>query len=173
MKNNRSALLPKQSSDVAPSLGLVQCVIYASPVAALYLMSGGMNVVQALYAKYFGLSLATIATILLFSRIFDAFTDPLIGQLSDRYHDKNGTRKPFVVVGGLLFIIAAFFLFVPGEFSPMTAVDPTDTGSRHITATYFVIALFAFYLTNTLFEIPHTAWASDISPSGKDKTEFL
>ena len=155
------------------SLSLVQCVIYASPVAALYLMMGGMNIMQALYAKYFGLSLATIATVLLFSRIFDAFTDPLIGQLSDRYHDKNGTRKPFVVAGGLLFIIAAYFLFVPGEFSPMTAVDPTDTESRHITATYFVVALFAFYLTYTLFDIPHTAWASDISPSGKDKNRIF
>lgn len=173
--------MEKQSTDLhssgcshtAPSLTILQCVIYASPVAALHLMSGGMNILQALYAKYFGLSLATIAVILLASRIFDAFTDPLMGQLSDRYREKYGTRKPFVIAGGLLFIISAYFLFIPGDFSPMTAIDPTDTNSRHITATYFIVALFAFYLTSTLFEVPHMAWASEISPSGQDKSRIF
>ena len=55
-------------------------------------MSGAMNIVQSLYAKYFGLSLAAIASILLLSRIFDAITDPLIGYWSDRYQRRRGTR---------------------------------------------------------------------------------
>ena len=142
-----------------PSMSLAQCVLYAAPVAAFSLMTGAMNIAQALYAKYFGLSLATIATVLLLSRIFDAFTDPLIGTLSDRYQTYHGTRKPFIIAGALLFVISAYFLFIPGEFAPLTSIDPTDTDSRQVSAIYFVLALFAFYLAWTLFDIPHLAWA--------------
>ena len=32
-------------------------------------------------------------------RLWDAFTDPFVGNLSDNYRSKWGRRKPFIVVG--------------------------------------------------------------------------
>ena len=54
------------------------------------MLIAGTNIVQGIYAKYFGLALTTIAAVVLLVRISDAITDPLIGYLSDRYQDRYG-----------------------------------------------------------------------------------
>lgn len=109
---------------------------------------GPVVILHGIYAKYFGLSLATIAAVIMISRLLDAVSDPVIGYLSDIYYHKNGTRKPFVLVGGLLFLVSCFFLYIPPE---------------NVKPTYFLIWLILMYLSWTLFEIPHLAWGCEIS----------
>ena len=142
------------SFDNNSSLTLSRCITYALPTIAMLWIYAPLVIVQGIYAKYYGLSLTTIAALVLFGRFFDAVTDPLIGYFSDRYRRRTGTRKPFVLVGGLLMIVSGYFLYVP--FS---------TG-----AFYFGSWLFAFYLAYTLFDIPHNAWASDLALTSDDKS---
>lgn len=115
-----------------------------------------IGIVQGIYAKYFGLSLTTIAAVILFVRIFDAVTDPLIGYYSDRYRRRKGTRKPFVLVGGLLMIISSYLLYVP----------------IYVNVPYFVICFMLFYIAHTLFDIPHNAWASDLASTSTGKSKI-
>lgn len=129
-------------------------LFYALPNIGVVFLMGPLTVIQGMYAKYFGLSLATIATVLLLARIFDAVSDPAIGAFSDQYYSRNGSRKIFVVAGGILFVVSSWFLFVP----------PAD-----VSATYFLLCFLAFYFTHTLFEIPHLAWASEISSTSLEK----
>jgi Na+/melibiose symporter-like transporter len=131
----------------------------------LALLFGPIGILQGIYAKHYGLTLTTIASVLLVARLFDAFTDPLIGYFSDRCHDKSGTRKPFVIVGGLLLIISSYFLYVP--FQPST----TETNTV-VSTTYFLGWFLAFYLAWTLFEIPHLAWASEITGTSREKNKI-
>ena len=109
---------------------------------------------QGIYAKYFGLSLASIASVLLIARLFDAISDPMIGFLSDRFYARSGSRKQFVVCGGVLLILACYFLYVP----------PVDVSS-----VYFLGWFLAFYFAFTMFEIPHLAWASDLVSDSQGK----
>ena len=146
---------------------------YIGPSICITLMIASMGIVHNMYAKYFGIGLTTIAAILLFSRIFDVFTDPLMGVLSDRYRARTGTRKPIVVLGALLLILSSYFIFIPAGFSPMTAFDPTNTSSIEVSPTYFLIALFLFYAAYTIFEIPHMAWASEIARSAEEKNRIF
>ena len=126
---------------------------------------GPAVLVQGIYAKYFGLSLITIAAVKLIGRLFDAVTDPLIGYLSDRYSWRTGSRKPFVVFGGVLFIISSYFLYVPVGFkTPETPVKISDT--------YFLIWFLIFYLAYTLFDIPHMAWGRQISGQSQDNNKI-
>ena len=60
---------------------------YPLPYIAMAFLFGPMAILQGIYAKYFGLSLTTIAAVLLIGRLFDAITDPIIGYLSDRHFD--------------------------------------------------------------------------------------
>ena len=69
---------------------------YALPVITMLWLHAPLVIIQGIYAKYYGLSLTTIAAIVLLGRFFDAVTDPLIGYYSDRYRRRTGTRKPFV-----------------------------------------------------------------------------
>jgi Na+/melibiose symporter-like transporter len=117
---------------------------------------------QGIYAMYFGLSLTTIATILLLSRLFDAVADPLVGYLSDR----TGHRKAFVVCGGILMIISGYFLLVPVNLDTLDA-------STKVSELYFLLSFLAFYLGYTLFDIPHMAWGSELTTSANETNSIF
>ncbi len=140
------------------TLARAQLFHYALPMGAITYLSGPIAILQGIYAKYYGLSLSTIASILLIANLFDAVTDPLVGYYSDRYQARRGTRKPFMLSGGLLFILGAYYLFFP----------PEQLSSLYV-LTWFVV----FYLGMTLFNIPHQAWGSELSPSAKSSTRLF
>lgn len=138
---------------------------YAAPSVVLSFLYSPMGIVQGIYAKHFGLAMTTIATVLLISRLFDAVTDPLIGHWSDYHHSKSGSRKPFVIAGGLLFGISSYFLYVP--------IDPLQlNASTNVSTTYFLAWFLMFYLAWTLVEIPHLAWGSELVTRAKDKNKL-
>ena len=89
------------------------------------------------------------------ARLFDAVTDPIIGYYSDRCRAKTGSRKPFVLVGGLLLVPCSYFLFIP-DFS--------------VGMVYFTFWYMAFYLALTIFIIPYNTWASEFTVDSQDKT---
>lgn len=131
---------------------------YAIPyITATSLAVPAAVVIQGIYAKYYNISLTTLATVVLFAKLFDAVCDPIIGYCSDRHFRRTGNRMPFILVGGTLLTICSYFLCVP----------PTNAGTL-----YFCICFFGFYFAWTLFEIPHIAWAGEIAKTGDDKTKI-
>ena len=148
------------------TLALQHQVLYALPSLGIVYFSIAVSVVQGVYAKHFGMSLSTIATILLISRLFDVITDPVVGYLSDRYHARTGSRKKYIAIGGLSLIFSGYFLFVP--------VDPSSVNdTTQVSGVYFAICYFAFYLSLTLFVIPHSAWGSELAKTGKEKSSLF
>lgn len=114
-------------------------------------------ILPAIYAKHFGLDLTTVATILLIARLFDAITDPIIGYCSDHYRSRTGSRKPLIIIGGVLFIISSYFLYIPPDGA---------------SATYYLSWFLAFYLSWTMIEIPHIAWGGELASSSREKTKI-
>ncbi len=54
---------------------------------------------------------------LLFPKLVEFFTDPLIGRWSDRVQSRWGRRRPFMAVGSVFFLIGFVALFTPPDFS--------------------------------------------------------
>ena len=161
-----------ESLGVTPSLSLGHCLSYCAPSVAIIWMIAPANILQGIYAKYYGFSLTTIAAILLLIRFSDAVTDPLIGCCSDRYYRRMGTRKPFVLIGGLLFIISSYFLYVPFGVDTESLMQGDSLKEPAVSVVYFTGWFFLFYLANTLFEVPHNAWASELAASSADKSKI-
>ena len=67
----------------------------------------------AFYAKTMGLGLETVGLVFLASRLWSAFSDPVIGWLSDHSTGRHGRRKPWVLGGGALFLVATIAVFFP------------------------------------------------------------
>ena len=135
---------------------LAQGLAYSLPViVTCFLFYPVQMLLAGIYAKYFGLALTTIATIVFAARLFDAITDPLIGYCSDRYRARTGTRKPWIVTGSVLLVICSYFLWVP----------PSD-----VNVVYFLGWYFAFYLAWTIVDIPHLAWGGELTTCGHEKT---
>ena len=110
-------------------IGLRRNFSYAMPAITMAMLHAPITVVLGVYAKHYGISLTSLAYVILSVRIFDAVTDPLIGFFADRSRSRTGSRKTFIFVGGLLMVLSGYFLYVPFNTS----------------ATYFCICLFSFY----------------------------
>ena len=53
------------------------------------------------YTDVFGISAAAAGTMMLVTKIFDAFTDPVMGAIADRTKTKWGKFRPYLLFGGL------------------------------------------------------------------------
>ncbi len=105
--------------------------------------------IPAHYSGGLGLSLAAVGTILMLARFTDVITDPLMGELSDRWQTRFGRRKPWVVVGAPLMMLGVYKLFIPPEGIGML---------------YFLFWLTLFFLGSTIIALPHRAWGAELSP---------
>ena len=132
-------------------------LLYSLPYAGVVFLYTPMAILQGVYAKYYGFSLAALGAVVLIARIFDAITDPLVGILSDICKRRINSRKPLIVVGALLYVMAGYFLYSP------SAVPSTI---------YFLCWLLLFYLGWTIFEISHAAWGGDLAREPADKTKI-
>jgi Na+/melibiose symporter-like transporter len=127
----------------------MRAIAYAAPVAGGYFFYIPMwSILPGIYAKYFGLSLTSIAAVVLFIRLFDGVIDTTIGYLSDLHRTAGGSRKPWVIVGSLGTIVSCYFLFQPPQ--------PTTTA-------YYLAWSMAYFLVFTIAEIPHLTWGSELT----------
>jgi Na+/melibiose symporter-like transporter len=105
--------------------------------------------VPQLYAKEFGISLGALGAALVILRIVNAFTDQLIGYISDRTRTRWGARKPWIAVGATLTLVAAFFLLRP----------PPIVG-----LTYLIVWKVVYDFAYTVTDINYTSWGAELSP---------
>ena len=140
-------------------LGLGPLISFCLPTMALsILVAPATSVLPGVYAKYFGLSLTTVAFAVLIARLLDAITDPLIGYLSDRSIRRGGSRKAWVIFGGIASLAAGWCLYAP-------IAQPTFA--------YFLVSYVVFYVAMTSMDIPHNAWASELAHDYQDRTRIF
>ncbi|MEH6492940.1 MFS transporter [Halopseudomonas sp.] len=100
------------------------------------------------YAQEVGLNMALMALVLVFARITDVITDPLIGTLSDRWQTRLGRRKPWLVMGVPLMLIGTIMIFMP----------PDGVGIGHLL--FWTVLM---YLGWTMVTLPYGAWGAELS----------
>lgn len=127
-------------------LGLTTFSLAAIPTAMLLSPVG--VILPSFYAKYTAATLATLGVAMLIGRLFDAATDFIVGYLSDITPGRLGRRRPWMIVGAFVSVVSVYYLFRP----------PSDA-----TATYYLIGMLGLYLGYTMLDIPHRAWASELS----------
>lgn len=130
-------------------LGAWTIAAYAAPMVPIWMLHApALSILPGLYSTVSGIDLATIGIILLFSRVLDGVTDPVVGYLSDRTSTEIGRRKPWIIAGGLLCMVGVWFWFRPGP----------DTGGLYLLLTSTVV-----YIGWTMVEVPHGAWLSELT----------
>lgn len=139
----------KGSGDLDESLSIPKMLAFAAPAAGSYFFYGPMwSILPAVYVKYFGLELSAVATVVLLIRLFDGITDPTIGYLADRHREANGSRKLWVICGGVGAIVACYFLFYPPQ---------------NVTTAYYLGWSVVYFFMLTVSEVPHMTWGSELT----------
>lgn len=105
--------------------------------------------IPAHYAGGLGISLAAVGTILMLARLTDVVTDPIMGEISDRWRTRIGRRRPWLLIGPPVMMYGVYKLFIPDE---------------GVGLPYFLIWLSIFFLGSTMISLPHRAWGAELSP---------
>ena len=105
--------------------------------------------IPAHYSGGLGISLAAVGTILMLARLTDVVTDPLMGEISDRWRTPIGRRRPWLLIGAPVMMLGVYKLFIPEE---------------GVGLTYFLVWLTTFFLGATMIGLPHRAWGAELSP---------
>jgi GPH family glycoside/pentoside/hexuronide:cation symporter len=109
-----------------------------------------------------GMNVALVGVLLMIPRFWDAFTDPLIGYLSDKTRSRFGRRKPFMLVGAIsVAIILALMWQIPRDWS--------TTG--HFC--YFLGFSLLFYLAYTVFVTPYMALGFELTADYHERTRLM
>lgn len=118
----------------------------AFPLAAAFIAL--QVIVPTFYAQALGLSLSAIGGILLAARLWDLFTDPVVGYLSDHTPAHWGRRRLWVVASAPLIAASVWLLFNP----------PVDAGNR-----FLLLATLGIYVAGTMSIVPMNAWGAELS----------
>lgn len=114
------------------------------------------------YSDVVGIPLGTLGTLLLACRVWDAFTDPLIGSLSDRTRVRFGRRRSWIAASTLPLGIAFFLLLTP-HWRP-------DSVSAEVWFTGISILFFLFW---TMVSVPYEALGTELSSDFHERTRLL
>jgi GPH family glycoside/pentoside/hexuronide:cation symporter len=109
-----------------------------------------------------GFSPIVIGLVLGITRIWDGFTDPLMGSISDNARTRFGRRRPFIGIGAILSAI--FFItiwFVP------KGINDTQF------FVYFLITSLLFYTSFTVFSVPLYAMGYEMSSDYHERTKMM
>ena len=159
--NSLSAQAPKSKH-----LSMSQKIIYVLPAIGVGFFLNLVGIAQGIYAKYFGLVLTSIVTIVLVARLFDVVTDLLIECFSDRKFAQAGSRRPFFLWGSLLLLVSGYFLFIPLTPAQLEA-------SPDMSVAYFLCWWLLFYLAFTDFWIPHQSWGAGLTSTAEATNSML
>ena len=97
-----------------------------------------------------------------FPRIFDCFTDPIMGFISDNTKSRWGRRRQYVIFGGLTMGIAFIIMW---QLFRESGIDYNFT--------YFMIWSFVFYLGLTIFSVPYVAMGYEMSNDFHERTSIM
>jgi GPH family glycoside/pentoside/hexuronide:cation symporter len=97
------------------------------------------GVAFAVFNIYLGVEPWLVGLALTLIRVWDAFTDPIAGWLSDNLRSKHGRRRPFILGAGVLSGLGLPFLF---------AISPAWSSINFLGVGYFLVhagIIVAFY----------------------------
>jgi glycoside/pentoside/hexuronide:cation symporter, GPH family len=113
------------------------------------------------YTDVFGISAATAGTILLSSRIVDAFSGPIIGAISDRTDSRWGKYRPWLLWTAVPLAIAFVLCYTTPEVSQSGKV---------VWAAVTCTVLMIVYAANN---IPYCALAGVMTDDSSERTSLL
>lgn len=97
-----------------------------------------------------------------FPRIFDAFTDPIMGFISDNTKSKWGRRRQYVFIGAIIMGLSFIIMW---QLFRENGIDYNFY--------YIMIWSFIFYLGLTIFSVPYVAMGYEMSNDFHERTSIM
>ena len=116
------------------------------------------------YSNVIGLSPGLASLAIFIALMVDAFTDPLMGIISDRTRHRFGRRHPYFLLGMIPMGLSYFMLF-------------SIQTSWELSQQYLFLWMLTFTMLTrlgmTIFEVPHRSLGSEMSRSYTERTSIF
>ena len=112
------------------------------------------------YTEICKIPAATVGTLLLIPRLWDAITDPLMGTLADRTRTRFGSYRPYLLWIAIPFGICGYLTFANPDFS---------LNGKIVYAYITYIALMTAY---TAINVPYSALMGVMTSSPEERTKL-
>jgi GPH family glycoside/pentoside/hexuronide:cation symporter len=124
-----------------------------------------LNSFAALQAAYLttvmGIAAATAGGLLFIAKLWDIFSNPLMGWLSDRTETRWGRRRPYLLLGGIISGLAMMLFFS----SALTPIAQSQV--------LIVLTLAMVGTGYTVFNVPYMAMPSELSNDYRERTRMM
>lgn len=132
--------------------------------------SGGGNIITTIVGSFIsayltdsvGIGVATVSTMMLVNRVFDLFSDFLMGSLVDKTHTKYGKARPWLALSAPLIALFLILLFSV----------PDGMGKTGKIVYVYIMYLFINAVAFTVFFISHTALLSRLTLNGMERQKI-
>jgi len=127
--------------------------------------NGGLIVqymAQPIFQIFLGLNPALFGLAMTIPRIWDAFTDPLMGRISDRTVSRYGRRRPYVFLGSIA--VALSFLTI--------WMVPQNMGEMG-TFLWLTASSVLFFTAFTVYSVPFNALVYEQTPDYHERTRLM
>lgn len=107
-----------------------------------------------------GINAVLAGTLYSIAIVYDAITNPVIGQLSDGTRSKYGRRRPYLLASAVPMAIAIWLMF--------TTISSGETGKF----VYYLIFMMLFWTAYNVFYIPYSALGAEMTTDYDERTKL-
>ena len=119
------------------------------------------NFLMIFYTDVFGISMSAVAALMLFSRVWDAINDPIIGSLSDKTHTRWGRYRPWLLIAAPLTAVVLILSFwAHPDWLPRTKII------------YMVITYCILVLGYTCVNIPYGTLCGAMTQNMEERAQI-
>src|SRR5579872_6888189 len=141
-----------RSTDIGYAVGSIGTAAFAT-VPGLLLLYYLTNVL--------GVAAGVAGAVVLLPKFWDVLANPLVGSLSDRTRTRWGSRRPWMLVGGVLLPVLFFLMFSAPAGSP--------AASAAYVALLFLVAATAY----ACFQVPYLAMPAEITDDYDERSTLM
>lgn len=123
--------------------------------------NGFQTILLLFYNQVIGLPGQLVGGAILIALVFDAFLDPIVGEISDNIRSRWGRRHPFMYASALPVAVSYLLLWNPPHWSQ---------GALFV---YLIVVAIVVRIFITFYEIPSSALAPELTADYDQRTVFL
>jgi glycoside/pentoside/hexuronide:cation symporter, GPH family len=150
------------NTKTSPKVPMGQKIAFGLGMLANQMFPAALQIFMVVLVQDYGFSTFLWGILFFLPRLFDSFTDPIMGFISDNTRSVWGRRRQYVLVGAIIMGVAFAVMW------QMYVADGVDYNFA-----YFLVWSLVFYLGLTIFSVPYVAMGYEMSDDFHERTNIM